>query len=1093
MSDIKIEIGLDSTGVKSGVKDIEAALGGISTKLSNLNKAYTKVNSEGTTKASKKIKEQLTNQQKVEKELARISAKHTLDLGVAQQYQKINLNNKTKELGVTKQLAAEKKKEMTAANQLAKIKEKEEKTAFKMLTHSDNLNNSLDAKYQSARNALSATPSSKVNNSLSRQYGAGQNEFALKTAVSKLREKYEKEDTSGAVSAAKIKQSILTQSTKAQEKIDKDSIASKIKLATTGATAQIKVEADTRRQLASVISQSTKAQYAKEKEDFNEHQKWLNNRTPRTASRNGGKTQSGQSGIFREIAASTRLIEGPLGGVAGRISALDSVFNNTSASAIAFGAALTGAGFAIGSLISKGDEMERLANKLRVVSKEGDNLEATENSLFDISQKTRASYAATVDIFARYKRTIGGLGATQQQLTQLTETTNMAVALSGTTAASAEAALFQLSQGLAAGAIRGQEFNSISEQTSRITTAVAEGLGKTIGQLRVMANEGKLTADKFMEGMKNSAGTIRTEFAASNITVEQATTKMSNAFNNYIKDANRAGGYTSSLAKGIEYLSSNFSGLASTAKVVAGALVAGATYASAISLLSTLGGVVTSTGSKYEILAARVGASKAAMLLGDRAIGSTIASLAALIPTLIATAAAYVYLNNAKLRESNAQADVDNAKERFGGKYNKLLEEAAALDGNKAISKQKEAITALDNSYKELGTTISQAQARKAAFEKPTMSIRGASGTAGTKKQIEDEGKMIDIYFKQQKQMEADKILTQRGLGTYTNGLKDSGVPIKDKSAAKAESAKASIRERLSDLSLSYKEKLGDAGGNTAAENDMLKLNRLIADNQKEYNLLGDEGKKAVAGIREQITLLGEQDMLRPLNEYIARAGDLKANMMDTFIEFADRVPDLITAPFEQGETAISRFRQFGADMMRQFANDVIKQLMSIAIAKAIAGVFGGPAGAAASWVNPDTVISPMKFGAVTPSAGFARGGAFSGMIGGPTTFAVSNSQMGIAGEGGRKEAIMPLTRDSGGNMGVRMIGGSGASSSSGAVSNVFAPQINITTQGGATQVDEKNAAMMANMVDKIVTQKMYDFQRTQSRAGGMNNSRATV
>jgi tape measure domain-containing protein len=56
------------------------------------------------------------------------------------------------------------------------------------------------------------------------------------------------------------------------------------------------------------------------------------------------------------------------------------------------------------------------------------------------------------------------------------------------------AALTQLSQGLASGTLRGEELNSVMEQTPRLAQALAQGMGVSIGQLRAMGAEGRITS-----------------------------------------------------------------------------------------------------------------------------------------------------------------------------------------------------------------------------------------------------------------------------------------------------------------------------------------------------------------------------------------------------------------------------------------------------------------------------------------------------------------------------------------------------------------------------------------------------------------------
>ncbi|HAK13358.1 MAG TPA: hypothetical protein DCM33_01595, partial [Acinetobacter radioresistens] len=91
-----------------------------------------------------------------------------------------------------------------------------------------------------------------------------------------------------------------------------------------------------------------------------------------------------------------------------------------------------------------------------------------------------------------------------QETARLTETVSKAVAISGASAASAEAALVQFNQALASGTLRGEELNSVMEQTPGLARAIAQGMGITIGQLRSVAAEGKITSEVLVKALNNS-------------------------------------------------------------------------------------------------------------------------------------------------------------------------------------------------------------------------------------------------------------------------------------------------------------------------------------------------------------------------------------------------------------------------------------------------------------------------------------------------------------------------------------------------------------------------------------------------------------
>lgn len=129
-----------------------------------------------------------------------------------------------------------------------------------------------------------------------------------------------------------------------------------------------------------------------------------------------------------------------------------------------------------------------------------------------------------------------------------------------------------MSQGLAAGALRGEEFNSISEQGSRITQALAKHLGVTTGALRAMAKEGKLTAEVIQDALSAESTTIAAEFEKLPLTISRSMQLLDNAWTKFIGDADNASGASMAVAEAIAAVGRNLGPLISGATTLATAL-----------------------------------------------------------------------------------------------------------------------------------------------------------------------------------------------------------------------------------------------------------------------------------------------------------------------------------------------------------------------------------------------------------------------------------------------------------------------------------------------------------------------------------------
>ncbi|TCW46621.1 tape measure domain-containing protein [Phytobacter diazotrophicus] len=168
------------------------------------------------------------------------------------------------------------------------------------------------------------------------------------------------------------------------------------------------------------------------------------------------------------------------------------------------------------------DAWATVNNKLSNSLRPSEQLVDVTERVFNITQQTRSSLDATASLYARLERATRQYGSSADDLSRLTTIINQGFVVSGATAQEAENAIIQLSQGLASGALRGEEFNSVNEQGNRLIVALADSMGVSIGQMRNMAAQGKLTTDVVVKGLLSQGATIGNEFAKTTTTISQA-------------------------------------------------------------------------------------------------------------------------------------------------------------------------------------------------------------------------------------------------------------------------------------------------------------------------------------------------------------------------------------------------------------------------------------------------------------------------------------------------------------------------------------------------------------------------------------------
>lgn len=214
-------------------------------------------------------------------------------------------------------------------------------------------------------------------------------------------------------------------------------------------------------------------------------------------------------------------------------------------------AAALGVGLSIQGLVRASDEAQNIAARLRLATRSAEQFRVAQQGVFEIAQRTRTSLQATVDLYARIERSTRDAKVNQATVLALTKAINQAAQLSGG-GASAEAALFQLSQGLASGTLRGEELNSVLEQTPRLAQAIADGMDLPIGQLRKVAQEGKLTSEQVLRAILKESKTLQEEFATFPPTIASGFTAMRNAFVQYLSTSGEAGTASAALATALQ-------------------------------------------------------------------------------------------------------------------------------------------------------------------------------------------------------------------------------------------------------------------------------------------------------------------------------------------------------------------------------------------------------------------------------------------------------------------------------------------------------------------------------------------------------------
>lgn len=219
-------------------------------------------------------------------------------------------------------------------------------------------------------------------------------------------------------------------------------------------------------------------------------------------------------------------------------------------------------------------------NALAVAGIVGQQQTKVLDALYNAAQKNAAPLNALADLYARASQAADVLGASQEQLLKFSGGIATALRVAGVSASQASGALTQLSQLLASGTVRAEEFNSVNEQARPILQAVAAGMERTggsVAKLRNLVASGKVSSKEFFDSFLAGLPKIEAMAANSTDTIAQAVTRVENAFEKFIGSTDESLGASARLTQGLTALADNFDTTANfalqLASVIAGALV----------------------------------------------------------------------------------------------------------------------------------------------------------------------------------------------------------------------------------------------------------------------------------------------------------------------------------------------------------------------------------------------------------------------------------------------------------------------------------------------------------------------------------------
>lgn len=183
---------------------------------------------------------------------------------------------------------------------------------------------------------------------------------------------------------------------------------------------------------------------------------------------------------------------------------------------------------AIKGLLNLSDEMTNNKARLNLIVDDGGSVEALQNKIFVSAMNARASYQTTTDIITKLGLQAGKAFKGNDELIAFEEQLNKTFAISGTEATGIESTMYNLTQALSTGVLRGQDLNAVFSNAPQIVQNIADYLNVPIGKIRDMAADGKISAQIVKNAMLKAADETNAKFNKMPMTWNQVFTKMKN-------------------------------------------------------------------------------------------------------------------------------------------------------------------------------------------------------------------------------------------------------------------------------------------------------------------------------------------------------------------------------------------------------------------------------------------------------------------------------------------------------------------------------------------------------------------------------------
>ncbi|HHT7856346.1 tape measure protein [Pasteurella multocida] len=570
-------------------------------------------------------------------------------------------------------------------------------------------------------------------------------------------------------------------------------------------------------------------------------------------------------------------------------------------------------GFTLGNLAVTNlsqtlDQYNSYAARINLISKSNAEAKGTFSELMQIANETGSVFGATAELYTRFYRAMGDK-ANSAELLQFTRTIQQMTVISGAGAEEAKAAIIQLSQGLASGTLRGEEFNSVAEQMPILLDVLQKSLGKTRGELRKMAEAGELTPQLILSATKEVTEEVQRQYEQMPLTIGRAVNQLSNSWLSFVGNTDKTVSASRIVAGTISTVANNLDLLA------AALIVAGTAYT--VHLIAPFAKKVSALVAGTFALNANTVAINTNAATQVRTAQATIIAMRAIEGESVSIARlsqAYGALAVAKTRATAANIG-SGLLALTGGWVGVAITSAIGLYAAYEYLKSKE--EELEAQYQQTKTAIEANIDKTEALIEARTKLGEIGGFSDRVSQVETNNKtleeakakleeLIEVRDKLQEQMLTDSVggfLNLEKLEEANKRVKEmeeSVRKLQDGTDALAKSNQEQLTAAFNSVIEAggeLAEKLKAIGDPTAPE-AMELLEKVIKDAEGQMTSMGGELDKIESKIRQELanstmTATEQLEAMKAKFLELGRTAGASAGMMDGFISRINTIIDL--------------------------------------------------------------------------------------------------------------------------------------------------------------------------------------------------------